>query len=519
MAGSFHRRLAPALMVAMFTLAAACDLAPQSAQLEQPNDPSSETSEGPSSPASSDATVDDSAATDDSDGTANSPPDSGSSSTDDGYTQQDPPPQDSQTGEWAFEETFDGTPDGPSQELLPKTLDFDVTMRVKHHGGETSDGRKESTTYEDGGYDLYDMDHGSDCAGGEPFPTHKVYASHRVNGANPGPTFYICRDHMMSSADPDEYYSVSTFYPRQEFDFADGGVIEFDTNIDERERNWYEVMIVPREQTQIAAARSWLPVSESYPSDRIVFIYEKGNRKLQVGTGEPAPKGAIFDGKMGWTSWSQIHPDDPALRDRRIRRTNRLEIENGAISWSIAREDGSFHTVSQDIDIPFTRGLVLFKTHSFDPGNGAPVTWHWDNIRFDGPKLEPYEAHESKPLVINMERKYSGASSPQSVTINVPDVGERPVIQGQTRAGQAGQILLSVNGGPNISVKPHAMPDEKDCYFEHWRTFRVPIEPAQLRAGANELTWKVGPIPACARGTWFEGFSGYSVKGLEIQFD
>ena len=48
--------------------------------------------------------------------------------------------------------------------------------------------------------------------------------------------------------------------------------------------------------------------------------------------------------------------------------------------------------------LPFTRGLVLFKTHAYNPtkdGNHDVYTFHWDNIRFDGPVGGRYEVAEA----------------------------------------------------------------------------------------------------------------------------
>ena len=52
-------------------------------------------------------------------------------------------------------------------------------------------------------------------------------ADHNHNAANPGTSFFICKQHMMSSLGDISPYSVSAFWPRQEFNFADGGVLEF----------------------------------------------------------------------------------------------------------------------------------------------------------------------------------------------------------------------------------------------------------------------------------------------------
>ena len=79
-------------------------------------------------------------------------------------------------------------------------------------------------------------------------------------------------------------------------------------------------------------------------------------------------------------------------------------------------------------------------------------------------------------------------------------------------------MRLSVNGGPAIAVEPlSSAPKDNPCWHGGWRTFRVPLDPASLRAGANTLTWTVGPRPACGAGQWY--WDGFSVKAVEAQMD
>lgn len=416
---------------------------------------------------------------------------------------------------WAFEETFDGNPAVPSQTLLPSAFDYVVTHRTHPT---TPDGLDAA-----GSYGTFHADHGPDCA--PPAAQHVVAATtHRSNGRAPDASFFICRNHMMSALGDVEGYSVSTFYPRQEFDFAGGGVLKWEVNLNApHARSWWEVVIVPRHELQLAPAQSWLPVDETYPADRIVLGFSDASaREIEVGRGETPPNGVVAS-TSDWAGWGVRNPGDAALEDRAIRRLMRVELLPTMVKWSIARDDGRMDVLALPLPNgqPFTRGLVLFKTHAYTPtkdGNTRLYTYHWDDIRFSGPRVPPFRAFEIDG-VVNLEAggsKPIGSTDVQRVTL--PAVGANPVLVGQTHGGLAGQILLSVNGGTAMPVNPlSAAGDQDPCWHGGWRTFRVPLDPRTLRADENTLRWTVGPRPACATGQWY--WDGFSVKAVEVQMD
>ncbi|NJN64814.1 MAG: hypothetical protein HC882_07985 [Acidobacteria bacterium] len=413
---------------------------------------------------------------------------------------------------WAFEETFDSEPRSPSQDLLPRRFDYVATHRTHPS---TPDGIDPTT----GSYGSFLADHDHAC--GMPPTQRSIGTTHRSNGAFPDESFFICRNHMMSAMGDVEGYSVSAFWPRQEFDFAEGGVIEFDVNLyDGHPRSWWEILIAPRYQQRFGAAQDWLPISETYPADRIVLTFdENSTRKIQVGRGQAPPAGWITSA-ADWASWRIRFPDDPAVSDRRMRRRMRIELSRNRIVWKIQQADGAFHPYSVDVPdgLPFTRGLVVIKTHAYTPtkdGNMNLYTYHWDNLRFSGPVLPPYESFEA-PGVVNLE---GNGSVPIGITrvqrVELAHVGASPVLAGQTHSGLEGQILVSINGNGPLSIVPNGA--EGECYFGDWRTFHQPIDPAWLVPGVNLLEWRVGERPACARGQWY--WDGFAVKGVEIQFE
>ena len=421
---------------------------------------------------------------------------------------------------WALEETFDGDPSSPSQALLPDDFEFVATHRS--HPGEHF-----SKTYTP-----FPADHAEDCAGPDPavspLPQHMVETRQDSSGADPDESFFICKNHMMSSMGKVEGYSVSSFWPRQEFDFSGGGTLEFEVNINDGHhvRSWWEVMIAPRDQLKVGAGPVDSPISETYPNDRIVLDFRRNVRTIKVGTGALAPDGWLAKetqrGKWDYAWWRSLHPDEPALDDRRIRRTMRIRLEDERVVWGIETADGSFDTWSVDVPggLPFDRGLVVFKTHAYNPtkdGNLDTYTFHWDNIRFDGPSVGHYDVHEASDVVYLQRNGDRQVGESQTVTVDLPaDFGPNPVLFGQVHQPKTGQVLLSINGGPTTVIDPYQY-DKNNCHSETWKSFRAELDPAQLRAGENTLTWTIGPRPGCLQGQYL--WDGFSAKFLQIQTD
>ncbi len=421
-------------------------------------------------------------------------------------------------GPWALEETFDGDPAAPSQDLLPSNFDYAVTHRS--HPGDHFEP-----------YPSFLADHAENCAGPDPavvpLPQHDVTTRQDSNGTQRDESFFICKNHMMSSMGQAGPYSVSAFWPKQEFNFADGGLLEFEVNINDAHdtRSWWEVMIIPRDQLKVAAGPIDSPISETYPHDRIVLDFRRNVRTIKVGADQLAPQGWLAN-ETQWSTydfawWRDLHPNDPALDDRRQRRTMRVELEGERIVWGIETEDGSFDTWSVDVpgDLPFDQGLVLFKTHAYNPvkdGNTDTYTFHWDNIRFDGPVVGKYQAHDADDVVYLQRNGDRTVGESETVTINVDQLGANPVLFGQIHQPKRGSVLLSVNEGAPFPVDPYEY-ERDNCASDHWTSFRVPLDASQVKAGDNTFTWTIGPKPDCANGPidWI----GYSVKGLQLQMD
>ena len=414
--------------------------------------------------------------------------------------------------QWAYLESFNEDPASPSQTVLPP-MDYVVTHRTHpkdHLSAETSS---------------FPADHGPTCSA--PPDQHPVVSSHLSNGANPDQSFYVCKNHMMSSLGDVSGYSVSTFYPRQSFRFTPNGVLEFETNMDiGHPRFWWEVMIVPREYLKVGAAEHWLPIDETYAAESIVFSLQNGGkRKIQYHHGGIPPSGIVFS-QSDWRDWVYINNDvpndDPQFQDRRRRHLHRIEFFPDEIVWSVEKLDGTMDTFSVILTEPlaFEQGLVLFKTHSYTPtkdGNFDRYTVHWDEIRFSGPVVGRFAAIESADLVYLQANGSRPIGDSVVQTIDIPDaqiLQANPVLFGQIHNPVIGQVLLRINGGPDIEIAPYEYED--GCNSSGWKSFRLPLSAADMQVGSNLLTWTIGPRPDCLQSWEWDGFS---IKGLELQHD
>jgi len=422
--------------------------------------------------------------------------------------------------QWAFHEQFKGDPSAPSQSLLPQSMDYVVTHRTHP---------KEHFTKN---FQPYPADHADDCRGPDPttgaLPQHDVYTTQADNSGYPDSSFFICKNHMMSSMGHVSPYSISAFWPKQEeFDFSSGGQLMFDVNVNEghRQRHWWEIMIVPKDQLKVAAGPDWAAIDENYPKDRIVLQFRELIRQISVGAGATAPDGLITEerqfAKWDWAYWGDLYPNDPALSDRRIRRTMDIRIQDNQISWGIENAQGVFDWFDVPVPggIPFDKGLVVFKTHAYTPqkdGNYDTYTFHWDNIRFDGPVTGQYETYPARDVIYLQRNGDRQIGESQSTTVDLPADINSPVLFGQIHNPKNGQVLLSVNGQEDIVVHPYEY-DRDNCFSGDWKSFRIPLNRDILNAGANTLTWTIGPRPNCNFGPI--DWNGYSVKFLNIQLD
>jgi hypothetical protein len=167
--------------------------------------------------------------------------------------------------------------------------------------------------------------------------------------------------------------------------------------------------------------------------------------------------------------------------------------------------------------LPFTRGLVLFTHHAYTPekdGNVDAYTFHWDNIRFSGPVVGRYDVFESDDLVYLESNGSRPIGDSADATISIDRISSSPLLFGEVHGGMTGQVLVSINGSPDLVVPQHSY-EVAGCGAPGWSSFSLPLEPAWLVPGTNTFHFTVGPRPACAEDLWW--WDGFSIKSLEIQ--
>ena len=415
--------------------------------------------------------------------------------------------------EWAYEANFDEDPAAPTQQGMPVDMDFVVTHRTHPRDHLSAEAL------------AFPGDHGPDCAG--PPAQHMLTSSHLSTGANPDQSFYLCKNHMMSSLGEVSGYSVSAFYARQDFVFSDGGTLEFQTNMNiGHPRHWWEVMIVPRELLKVGAAEHFWPIDETYPPESVVLsLLPDGQRKITVHSGDIPPQGIVVS-ESDWRDWkflnNNVAGNDPQFDDRRRRHLHRVELNANKITWWVEKLNGDLDAFELDVPqgLPFTQGLVIFKTHAYTPnkdGNFDKLTVHWDDIRFDGPIRGRYDVIESPELVYLQANGSRTIGETETQILHIPtatNLNRSPVIFGQVNNPMIGQVLLSINGGPNRVISPYQY--DNACNSSGWKSFRATVLPTELTIGANELKWTIGPRPECVAA---HNWDGFSIKALELQLD
>lgn len=404
---------------------------------------------------------------------------------------------------WAFNATFDGDPSAPA----PPSSQFEYAVTHRVHPAELQNSPG-----------TYQGEHTSTCA--PPPATHTITAM--TNGRETDPAFYRCKNHQMTALGDVSGYSLASWWPRQEYNFADGGVLELDVNPSPLGgRMWWEVMLAPRADTRLAAARPTLPIDETYPAEYVLYRYKGGQMSIEV-NGAVCSDWRTFGESMG-------NVDDPAITDTKIRRQFRLLVEpNGIPAMEVELDDGRFARLdfgSGDSGcstpspvVTIDQALPVFKHHAYTPdkdgGNGGRYTMHWDNIRFDGPQVGHYTTTHINDLVYLSANGDRPVGSSQTVNVNLSATGPNAQLFGQIHAPKVGGVLVRVNGGPVREVTDWtAMGGE--CASEHWTTFHLPLSPGELRVGNNTFEFIVGENDPCVA-SWM--WTGFSAKTLEVQF-
>jgi hypothetical protein len=274
--------------------------------------------------------------------------------------------------------------------------------------------------------------------------------------------------------------------------------------------------------------------------------------ELEGGTGEQLPKRAVKFTLVGnklrisiiedyhiieehtyWQMWRDAFPDDPALSDPRIRRVVRMQVSPNGWNYQIQKQDGQYFTFAGTFEQPlsFTRGLVRFEHHAYNPTKdgvfGEPwsqFTYHWDNMRFDGPVIPAHTAYEPAPHFIDLLRD-PDTNDTRSVQINVTTSNiQNPVLVGHIFSELQNDNMdplntyhwrqFRINGGPwqDINLVKSA-PGEGPGGNRSWSSFRNSL--SGVVQGVNTIDFRYPLRPPMA--TWQR--NGFRVKEVEIQID
>jgi hypothetical protein len=460
---------------------------------------------------------------------------------------------------WAFQETFDGAPTAPTPF---KSTRWDIVIDSNDIDG-IMDGQ---TVPEATGFatdDAIELGHGAHCEPpynpanpNDPNNIHTVPVDFNPLGfqQNTRPLLnFICNNHMMSVAKAG--YGISSFMPRQIFDWGGRtGLIEFETSLYPAQggREWWDLYIAPPQEILLDHVRKDEGGDyEQMPKRALKFKF--GGNKMNVNLIDN------YQEVWGTAHWQKYgcqegettcaFPNDTSIDDPRIRRNVRIQVSS--TSWKFQLEVDanaptnppslSYETIegkrywtfsgSWPQPLSFSQGLIRWGHHSYNAtkdGNfGRPwsqFTFHWDNMRFDGPVILPHTAFEpTDPHFVDArwDPNPNRFTTPVKINVNVPAVDiKNPRLVGHINSFLAsddngdltnaqGFEQFRVNGGTWQNVKYI-----KDIPISRtWTSFRNPL--SNVVAGENTIEFRYPLRPTGV--TW--QFNGFTAKDLEIQID
>ncbi|MGH2353907.1 MAG: hypothetical protein ACRDJN_20060, partial [Chloroflexota bacterium] len=323
-------------------------------------------------------------------------------------------------------------------------------------------------------------------------------------------------------------YGVVSLMPRQPFDWAGRtGTLEVETNVYGFGREWWDVYILPEDEMLLEiVTNDEGGTGERFPERAVRFSFRDGK-----------PSVALIDNYdivhefTHWQRFQDAFPSDPAVGDPRVRRTFRMQLSESGWGFAVEKQDGTFWSFTGQFPqrLTFSRGQARVEHHAYNPTKdgiqGTPwsqYTYHWDNLRFDGPVLPARPAFEPGPHFVDLFRAPDPSYVSPAVVIDVPVAAEairEPVLVGHLASNLNRDEVdfrntshwrqVRVNGGAwqDIPLVKNA-PSGVD---RSWSTFRVPV--SGVVPGANRIEFRYPVRPPQA--TWHR--DGFRVKDLEIQ--
>ena len=276
-------------------------------------------------------------------------------------------------------------------------------------------------------------------------------ASHSVAGYDQAP--FLCRNHMMTATNAgtatQDSYAVTYLTPDRLIDFSGGNVfVRFDVaTLRSSGRDWIDLWITPYGENLVVPLDDSLPDAQGYPRDGFHLRMTSGDVNVSrfeasviynfrpyriaptsVQTYEDAFRAAVPKPADPGAFW----PTSPTRRD-----TFELSLGNGRFKFGMPR----YNLWWYDVPISMTNmgpqllGVLQIGHHSFHPSSdGAPNTWHWDNIGI---------APARQFSIINGDRRYVDGTTAPRVTFVRP----APAGSNLRFAGYGSAFEVSFNGG------------------------------------------------------------------------
>jgi len=427
---------------------------------------------------------------------------------------------------WAFEELFDGAPATPQPWTSPK---MDIVVDLQEGQELDSAGNAVQTM-------KIEASHGPDC--GAPIGRSPASLNNHVidvatysdqwgthldlmgfqTRTRPQLVFQ-CNNHMMTVVKAG--YAVTAFMPRQVFDWTGRtGTFQVDSNVFSFGRSWWDLYIVPADEMWVNIQQRNQGGINMMPKRAVLFSFGANRPMVEV-----IDNHQIVERHTHWQMFQDAFPNDPAVNDPRIRRTFRFRINQTSYFYEVQKADGSFWVIQGNFDKPltFSRGLTKIEHHAYNPTkdgiNANPWsqwTYHWDNLKFDGPVIPAHTAIEPGPHFI---RAWPGNAIPP-LRFNVPTADIRnPVLVGDIRsymtrsdgdpANSTHWAQFRLNGGAWTDLRSQLT---NIAVADEGFSFKNPLN--GLRQGENIVEFRLNDSP-----TFPNWMKRADIQEVEIQMD
>lgn len=373
-----------------------------------------------------------------------------------------------------FTETFDGKPGTPEPFTSP-VWDFQV------HSRDNGTWLK---------MEEMDAQHGGDCAAPP--------AMHHLTG-NYIDAIYNCKDHIMTAINA-AGYGLIYMTPNVMLDFANGGTVSFDlSTLRMSTRDWIDIWVTPWEDNLTLPFDQGDVDLNGVPKEGVHILMSAFNGESTFRSNvihnfvETEPDGVCWWCTLpGYLNYTPVG----AQREK-----FRLTLTRTHMKFEMLASAGAKNAVWIDQDIPdigFTRGIVQFGHHSYNPAkdnSGVPATWHWDNIEI-APAI-PF-------TMIKADRRYVDAQN-NSITLSQSSPNNAFL----RFSANGNNIQFSTDGGTSwnlASIQP------AQTNLDRFKSYWTPIP-----AGVTSIKFKGdnifnGPFFAQDFGVWSKDITGSSTQ-------